>query len=333
MRLIGVRRALVACAAAALSASLLGASAFAGATTVRISYVTPTVSPGGIVTIKASSRVPARCTAMLRFGGQTIARLGPRELMSAHGAMWFDSIARNAKPGEYRAVVSCSRGARVSATFQVGAARVAPAHVSVVKSGFSTDDSLPPGEAINCGVELQNTSTSDARDVTVNLTFTDTQGRSLTTGRMDLNLIPAGETFYASCSAGSNVTLSVAAMKVTVNIGESTPAGAELPPVSGVTLTDDYGTETLTGNLTNPYPDPMSEEADIYAVYFDASGNIVGGGGTVAGASIQPGATVGFSIRVGFGYPFVASPDAASAEVSVDPCGFDATLSTCPALP
>jgi hypothetical protein len=66
----------------------------------------------------------------------------------------------------------------------------------------------------------------------------------------------------------------------------------------------------------------MPEDAEIYAVYYDASGNIVGGDSTPAGASVQAGATVGFS----FSY---LSASIASAQVSIDPCGLAAAFGDC----
>jgi hypothetical protein len=202
-----------------------------------------------------------------------------------------------------------------SAPFNVGAPPAAPAPISVVKSGFST---TPIGSQtfLYCGVELRNASqVSDARDLTVTVTFADTQGRSIVSDELHLSLIPAGQIFYASCLKTSSVTLSVASLQVGVKVGKSVSKSAELPSVSGLTLApDQYGAQTLSGNLTNSYTWAMSQDATIYAVYFDSNGNIVGGSSTQAGAAVQPGATVAFS------FPYL-NLGVASAQVSVDPCG------------
>jgi hypothetical protein len=231
----------------------------------------------------------------------------------------------SAKLGSYQAAVSCSKGGEAFAAFRVGAPPIAPAQISVVKSGFiSQKFDFDASTFLYCGVQLQNTSTTDARNVAVTVTFADTQGRSLTTDEIDLTVIPAGQTFYASCLKVSSVTLTVASVQVQVKVGRSAARGAQLPVISDVKLTPDRfgGTQTLNGNLRNPYSKPMPEQATIYAVFFDASGNIVGGDSTTTGASVQPGATVGF------GFNYVAG-NVASAQVSVDPCGFASVFGGC----
>jgi hypothetical protein len=313
--------ALVLLMAAGATASPRGSSA-----KTRISFVTPTVSPGGTVTIKAQTGAHLQiCIALLyRPGGtaKTSIRLTPHQ---SHGSVsWTSQLPRGAPSGTWRAYVSCGLDGSASKTFKVGAPPIAPAQVSVVKSGFSTE-TFGADTFLYCGVQLQNTSTTDARNLVVTVVFADTQGRSLTSAEIDLTLIPAGQTFYASCLKLSHVTLAVSALQVSVKVGKTTAKGPVLPSVSGVKLTkDQYGsTQTLTGNLTSPYSKPMPESAEIYAVFFDASGNIVGGDSTRAGASVQPGATVGFS------FSYIAA-NVASAQVSVDPCGYASTFNDCP---
>jgi hypothetical protein len=222
-------------------------------------------------------------------------------------------------------ILVCRAGGGIATGFfKVGAAPVVPAQITVVKSGFSTE-LFGAQTFLHCGVQLLNTSTvSDARNLVVTVTFADTQGRSLTSDDIDLTVIPAGQTFYASCLTISNVTLSVGSVQVSVKVGKSVPKKAELPGVSALALTPDpFGdTQTLTGSITSPYAKAMPQDARIYAVYYDANGNIVGGDSESTGASVQPGATVGFSL------PYI-STTIASAQVSVDPCGIAAILGGC----
>ena len=147
--------------------------------------------------------------------------------------------------------------------------------------------------------------------------YVDTLGRSLLHDDIDVALIPAGSTFYAACPLDiSNVTLSVAALILKVTVSKSTPRGLELPSVTGVAInTDADGNRTLAGNITNRYKTPLASDATIHIVYFDASGNIVDGEQSSTGAAIEPGATVGFQ------FPILIE-SVASAQVSVDPCGF-----------
>src|SRR5262249_33254753 len=163
-------------------------------------------------------------------------------------------------------------------------------------------------------VQLKDTSTqADAEDVIVSVDYVDTLGRSLLHDEIDVALIPASSTFYAACQPDiSNVTLSVAALTVKVTVGKTTPKGLQLPSVSGVAInTVADGDRTLVGYITNPYKTPLSSDAAIHIVYFDASGYIVDGEQSSTGAAIEPGATVGFQFPV-----FLDS--VAIAHVSVD---------------
>lgn len=290
----------------------------------RITFITSNVSPGGVLTIKAAAPKGARCVVALLRGARSFAQL-PAHTLTSGRSSWTYRLSTSAKFGTSNAALSCSKGGVAFAPFKVGPPPVAPAQISVVKSGFSTE-TFGTQTFLHCGVQLQNTSkVSDARDLKVTVTFADTQGRSLTTDDVNLTVIPADQTFYASCLTLSNVTLSVASVQVTVKVGKSVAKHAQLPTVSGLTLNPDAfgGTQMLTGNLTSPYAAAMPPDAEIEAVYFDTSGNIIGGDTTRAGASVQPGATVGFS------FDFLDAK-VASAQVSVDPCGVAALFGSCP---
>jgi hypothetical protein len=221
------------------------------------------------------------------------------------------------QPGRWELSVICFPGdLTAKASFIVGTP-LKPAQITVAKSGLSTESDGMGGTFMSCGLALVNSSSeSDVRDIGVTVQFIGTLGRSAASTEVDLTLIPAGQTFYASCLTLANVTISVASLNVSVTVGKSVPKKAQLPPVSNVTVTapDDIGGQTITGQFTNPYATAMPEDATIYAVYFDASGNIVDGSWNPTGASVQPGATVGFQFDT-------LSENVASAQVSVDPCG------------
>lgn len=311
--------------AALFVVALIGAASALASSGTRITFVTPTLSPGGTLTVKAASVSGARCVADL-FPPRLAAtvKLGSHVLGSGRG-VWTYQLPLNAALGRWSVTVSCTKGGQARGVFKVGPVPIAPAQIQVVKTGFYAETfSFDPTVFLNCGVELKNTSTSDARNLAVTVTFADTQGRSLASTEVDLSLIPAGQTFYFSCLKTSAVTLSVSSVQVQVKVGKSTAHTGELPSVSNLKLTSDqFGvSQTLTGSLTNPYAIAMPQDATIYALYFDAGGNFVGGSSTRAGASVQPGATVSFSFaNVG--------TNVASAEVSVDPCGSAALFGGC----
>jgi hypothetical protein len=200
--------------------------------------------------------------------------------------------------------------------------------VAITKSAFQQDTG-GTGTSINCELEIANSSPSvDALDVQVKVSFVDSLGRSVADDTVNLTGIPAGQTMYATCGTFSNVSLQIASLQTVITVGRTQPKEMTLPLVSALTITQDpYGLfASLAGRLTNPYPRPMGDEAQITALYEDASGNLIGGDSEMAGASVEPQATVSF----GFGYIPV---DTASALVSVDPCGgLDQGPASCPSL-
>jgi hypothetical protein len=318
-----VHRTLLISVALLLALSVAASAVSAASGKARVTFITPNVSPGGVLTIKASAPKGARCVVVLSHRTRSFAQLSSHTLTNGRSS-WTYRLPASAKPGTWSAALSCSKGGEVFAPFKVGGPPVASAPISVVRSGFSTE-TFGTQTFLRCGLQLRNISqVNDAQDLTVTVTFADTQGRSLTKDDINLTVIPAGQTFYASCLTIANVTLSVASVQVAVKVGKSVAKHAQLPSVSGLKLTpDEFGsTQTLTGNLTNPYGKAMPEDAEIEAVYFDASGNIIGGDTKRAGASVQPGATVGFS----FDY---LDANVASAQVSVDPCGSAALFGGC----
>ncbi|HUX05504.1 MAG TPA: FxLYD domain-containing protein [Acidimicrobiales bacterium] len=312
------RRSLV--ATFTVLAVVLPAAQVSAAPRVAITYLTPILSPGGVLTIKAQTPAGARCDVTLEsLKARAPQTLGFHRVATGH-TMWRYRIpAMASSDGLWQVRVACSPRGSVARFVRVGPPSVAPAQISVGKTGFVVQTySFDTTSFIECGVELTNTSASDARNLTVTVTFVDTQGRSVATTQTDLALIPAGQTFWMSCLKSSAVSISPASMQVQVQVGQNTTHTGRLPVVSNLTLTPNsaglVSSQTLVGTLTNTYATPLSPDAEIYAVYLDATGTVIGSDMEWTGASVEPGASVNFSFSN-------LSPNVASAEVSVDPCG------------
>jgi hypothetical protein len=271
-----------------------------------------------MLTVNANAPSGARCIARLNPPGPGGSIRLPAYYSFGPGLepFWHHRLSRQTRLGSWEVTVACSKGGSASRGFKVGP-RPAPASIRVVKSGFSASADIGGGEAITCGVELRNVTRSDARNIVVTVTFTDTKGRSLASNQTYLALIPAHQTFFMSCAQQTSVTLTVASLRVKVKVGRSTAHTGKLPVVSSLTLTPngDGLTQMLSGKLMNPYKTPLSQSAIIYSVYYDTGGHIIGGDQVYTGAAVQPKATVSF------GFPYV-DLNVASAKVSVDPCGY-----------
>jgi hypothetical protein len=301
--------------AAACCAAVVPASWASTVTLPRITYVTPKASPGGTVTVKATAAPGARCNVVIGVPLSVTRHLPPKRFAGGR-AVWRYRLPSKAKTGLWTATLQCSSGGSDLRTFKVAIPTVSPAQIKVITTGF-VSETYPPSTTVFlvCGVELQNVSKTDAHNVSVQVTFTDTQGSAVATSTSNVGLIPAGRVFHLSCIQQTNVTLTVASIAVRVKVGESTKPLGTLPLVSDLALTpDSTGTQTLSGTITNPSSMALSQGATIYALYYDANGNFVGGSFESAGAAVQPGGSVAFS------FPFVPAT-ATSSGVSIDPCG------------
>jgi hypothetical protein len=222
---------------------LLGLLASSASASVRLTYVTPRASPGGVVSIHARASAASRCTAIVRSPKARAFQLPSKRTTALGQVGWSVRLGRKAPVGRWSVSVRCGAAGTTSGRFIVGN-KVSPARVAVVKSGFTEDYSYWNG--IPYGVVLVNQSTQDAIGVTVTVTFRDTLGRSLVSDETDLSLIPARQTFYLSGAALPYVSLDVASMSVRVTVGKSEPRGRTLPPVSSL-LTVGHAHEPLPG--------------------------------------------------------------------------------------
>jgi hypothetical protein len=226
-------------------------------------------------------------------------------------------------------MVFCGTSVRASAAFVVGS-KLAPAQVILVKSDF-TQDVSGAGNVIEYGLALLNRSlATDAIEVGFTVEFLDTQGRSVTSDSSSVTAIPAGGTFYVSGDALSNVSLTVASMQVAIRVEKSQPKRLTLPSAHArLTIDPEFG-PMVSGTLTNPYSQPLPSDATIYVTFLDSAGTFLGGASEQTSAEVQPGATVNFEPLTDAGIADQDWARAASAEVSVDPCGSIYDPNGCP---
>jgi hypothetical protein len=201
------------------------------------------------------------------------------------------------------------------------------AHVVVRSIDFS-ESRTGGSTAIDYGIVLVNQSRRlDAFNLTVNVRAIDSQGRSVATDQLPVTLIPSGGTFNLAGELLPNVSLRIARMNATAGVGQTKVGRRELPVVTGIHVTPAFPGIEVTGQLTNPYKQPLSRDAKIYAIIFNPRGRVVGSATGTTGASIEPKATVHFKIE---GFLDDSSAKPLSALVSVDPCGdIDAIIGTC----
>jgi hypothetical protein len=191
--------------------------------------------------------------------------------------------------------------------------------MNVAASGFSQIKGFSTASEITYGVILEDRSSRAAINVKLSVVFKDTSGRAVAMDTKTITGIPAGGRFYVGGYVESNVTLQTLTSYVTATASSST-ASFVLPTASGTTVKPNPqspGFGAILGNFNNPYRQPMSQEdTTIYLVYLNSRGTIIGGTLEQAGAAVEPGATVGYSV------PDAILSNVAAVDASIDPCSF-----------
>jgi len=315
------------------------ASAAAVRPTVRITYATPKVSQRGLLTVRASvTPKTASCKLALHGPHARVVSLHAQRTRSGK-LQWTYRVRDGQLAGNWLAHVSC--GGRTASHAFVIESPVLKANVVVANSGFTQSNYSDSQPFVSYGVVLSNTTTNvDALNVAVAVSFTDTLGGSVATQTTTLTGIPAGGTFYVGGFTSPNVSLTAASMNVSVHVGSTQSRRLTLPSVTGLSLTPDSDgfASGIDGTIQNPYTKPIPSLAQIYVVYLNAQGSVVGGASEFANASVNPGASVPFSFdsfSSDINSSWIPASDVATIDGSVDPCGVPNSTplldSSCPA--
>lgn len=187
------------------------------------------------------------------------------------------------------------------------------ASVTVERTGFSFDDSLPLLVPVGVGAVLRNPSPGeDALDVRVRVVALDAAGATVGEEEMQLAAIPAGARFNFGLTVLARAT--PARVEVTAALGGGRAAGARLPAVEGVAV---EGEEVAfaTGTVRNTGAATIPDDAAVCAVALDAGGAVAGGGLGSLDGPVPPGGTGSFSV------PLLGVPPGrvARVDVSVEP--------------
>jgi hypothetical protein len=185
--------------------------------------------------------------------------------------------------------------ATVPAADQVSSANAsAEAEVVVDEAGFSQAD-----QSVGYGLVLENRSKSDdATDVELTINLVNKGGVIVGTETEYINVIPAGERYYAGGTSYLSGDDQAQRIEPSVAVGSSAAAAYKLAPVSNVRFSPiEYsdGIEVV-GQVRNDYSQPLSSFAKIGVVAFDDAGRVVGGGFTFLDADLQPGRSASFSM-------------------------------------
>ena len=320
----GTLLAVAAAATLALLAGAGGASARGTGWTIRFGFVPSRAYQGLPAAVTVLVKRPGvTCTLAVRYvDGSSQPGLGPIQASSG-SARWTWSLADSAPAGPARASVACGRAGRVSRMFTVVGSTARHSKLSIVKSGFTQrPDQVGSGSSVSYGVVLDNPSPSeDAGDVTVLVNFVDAANHVLGTTTSSVTAISAATSFDLGGSSSLPTQTPVARLEVVVQTQAFTPHTLHLPPVQNVGIVagrfDTNYVGEVDGEIVNDDAVKILTSAQLSIVLFDASGDVVGGGGGGVFASLPPGTRSYFSAISGFSA--VPMDRASVAAISVVP--------------
>lgn len=311
----------LAAATVVVTLALSGAAAAAPQTAAGIRFDLPTRGVQGN-TVAATVRAPsgARCSLRVTYAnGAGQHGLGTHKAVGGR-ARWSWKVPRAARPGAAMAVVSCgAAGSAIRTIMIVG--QIIPAHIAVVKTGYTLREFPYGGSDVSYGVILRNDSPRDALDVTVlaNIVMPDN------------TLIGTTSTHVSAISAGREHALGgdlmfvgvppIARLEVVITVGDSGPPSRAFPAIANVQVVQDAydpgWVGTVQGEIQNDQATRTLQSLEMSSVVFDAAGNILGGGSGFTFGSLPPGAREFFKLQNGFrAIPFAR---AVSAQVSIVP--------------
>jgi len=178
------------------------------------------------------------------------------------------------------------------------------ARLAVAQVGFTRGRSPGrPSAPVAYGIELVNDAYEfDAVGVSVRWRFLGVDGHPLARGSISLGTVPASTTFYIGGLTRVDSKADIRHFSTSATFRASLKRRLLLPVAADIHL-DHRRLDRLrlTGQLINGTPRALSGGAAIYAVIFDGSGRIIGGGAdTVASAApagLPAGQTVAFAIE------------------------------------
>jgi hypothetical protein len=255
------------------------------------------------VTVALPATASARCSLSVRYhDGKAQSGLAPVVALSGR-ASWTWVVGDTAAAGAARVTASCGKFGRISHAMLIVGSLIPP-KINVEKSGFSIRPRFT-GTNVSWGLVLRNTSpNADALQVYVLVNFVLADGRALGTQTANVTAIGAGSRFYVGGELSFPGAAPIARLEPVIVIGGHERKKAVFPAITNVVVEPNQGDPgwvgDVAGELVNDNPPWILNSASLFAVVFDAAGNVLGGGSGSAGAKSPPGTRQVFKISGGF---------------------------------
>jgi hypothetical protein len=255
------------------------------------------------VTVALPATTSARCSLSVRYhDGKAQPGLAP-VVGVAGRASWTWVVDDTAAAGAARVTASCGKFGRISRAMVVVGSLIPP-RIKVEKSGFSIRPRFT-GTNVSWGLVLRNTSpNADAVQVYVLINFVLADGRALGTQTTNVQAIGAGSLFYVGGELAFPGAAPIVRLEPVIQVGGHQRKKAFFPAITNVVVEPSLGDPgwvgDVAGELVNDDAPWILASASLFAVVFDAAGNVLGGGNGAATAKSPPGTRQVFKITGGF---------------------------------
>jgi hypothetical protein len=312
-------------ATAARLTALVAAAIFAGSAAAQSSGIGFTFVPNHVVQgedarVSVSVRpTGSRCTLLVAYqGGAKQGGLAAVTARSGH-ATWTWRVPADVQAGPARTTVRCLRAGSTTRSIVI-VGRLIQEKITVDKQGFSMKPTTGGGTRLSYGLILHNSSQSkDALKVTVQTNFVMGDNNLLGTDTQRVDGIAAGSDYALGRMINFPGAAPITRLEVVVKVESFGPHSTHQPTLANIHLVpqifDPKWLGSVEGELQNTDPAWILHSANLSAVVFDGSGNVLGGGSGFAFQSLQPG--VREFIKLSNGFDAIPMDKASSMLVSV----------------
>jgi hypothetical protein len=276
------------------------------------------VLQGKEVAVSIATRAGASCQLSVGYaGGERQVGLA-RAYATGGRAAWRWTVPEEVKAGPARVTASCTRGGTATRSFIVVGALVPP-KIAVEQQGFSVRNRVTGSSVVSYGLMLRNLSSNvDALNVNILVNFVMANDRVIGTDAHNVAALPAAKTFAYGGSLSFPAGAPVERLEVVIQVAGRQKSAIHQPALAGVRVVpsvfEPAWLGSVEGEVINDHPTLALRNTQLWAVVFDAAGNIVGGGSGSAFPTLPPGTRQAF--KVISGVSAVPILNAAYAQVS-----------------
>ncbi|MDX6485258.1 MAG: hypothetical protein QOF43_411 [Gaiellaceae bacterium] len=261
----------------------------------------------------------ARCFLSIRYQGGT-PQTGLAAAVATGGrASWTWRVPTDVQAGVAQATVRCAGAGAVTRKLLI-VGRLETPKVTVAKQGFSIRPNPIQGARLSYGLILHNGAVSkDAVNVSVQVNFVMADHHLLGTNSQRIDAIPAGTDFALGNSVSFPAEAPIVQLEVVVQVEKFVAPSSHTATLENMhllpALFDSRWLGTIEGELQNTDLLLTLRSAQLSAVVFDATGNIIGGGSGFAFQTLPPG-TRQF-VQLGSGFDAIPMDRASTATISI----------------